>query len=310
MTLMAASTSDMVSPSAPLDMQPATRIAQLARQALIAEAELTPKPGLVDRRGPGAHRDLTLATMRLSAWTIEPYFLAMACRCIAKRPSQNLREQLAVIGRNAERAMLTATGGSNTHKGAIWILGLLVSSAAMHAEEAITARELAATAQQIARFEDRAAPIFLSHGDLVAAKYGVTGARGEAVSGFPKIVEVGLPTLRDGRARSLNEVEARLDTLLAIISRLEDTCLLYRGGRLALRAAQHGAIAVLNAGGSATLAGMQQLKTMERTLLDLGVSPGGSADLLAATLFMDALERNCESVQPDHSEEEGIDGTP
>jgi triphosphoribosyl-dephospho-CoA synthase len=302
----------MIGDSTLLAMQPAaTRIAQLARQALIAEAELTPKPGLVDRRGPGAHRDLSLAAMRLSAWTLEPYFLELACRCIAQRPSQNLREQLAVIGRNAERAMLRATGGSNTHKGAIWILGLLVSAAAMHADETVTARELAGTAQRIATFEDRAAaPMFLSHGDLVAAKYGVTGARGEAASGFPKIVEVGLPTLRGKRALGLNEVEARLDTLLTIMSSLEDTCLLYRGGRRALTAAQHGAIAVLDAGGATTLSGRQQLKILERTLLDLGVSPGGSADLLAATLFMDALECNCDSVQPDGSEGEGIDGTP
>jgi triphosphoribosyl-dephospho-CoA synthase len=301
----------MIADSTLLAMQPAaTRIAQLARQALIAEAELTPKPGLVDRRGPGAHGDLSLAAMRLSAWTIEPYFLEMARRCIAQRPTQNLREQLAVIGRNAERAMLRATGGSNTHKGAIWILGLLVSAAAMHTDETVTARELAGTAQRIASFEDRAAPMFLSHGDLVAAKYGVTGARGEAVSGFPKIVEVGLPTLRGKRALGLNEVEARLDTLLTIMSSLEDTCLLYRGGRRALTAAQHGAIAVLDAGGATTLSGRQQLKILERTLLDLGVSPGGSADLLAATLFMDALECNCDSVQPDRSEGEGIDGTP
>jgi triphosphoribosyl-dephospho-CoA synthase len=302
----------MIVDPALLDMPaPAMRIARLARQALIAEAELTPKPGLVDRRGPGAHRDLSLAAMRRSAWTIEPFFLEMACMCIAQRPSQKLREQLAVIGRNAEQAMLRTTGGSNSHKGAIWILGVLVSAAAMHADKGITAaRELAGTAQQIASFEDRAAPIFLSHGDLVAMKYGVTGARGEAVSGFPDIVGVALPTLRNKRAHGLKEVEARLDTLFTIMSRLEDTCLLYRGGRRALVAAQHGAVAVLDAGGAATPSGMRQLKILERTLLDLGVSPGGSADLLAATLLMDALEWNRETVQPDCSEGEGIDGAP
>jgi triphosphoribosyl-dephospho-CoA synthase len=150
--------------------------------------------------------------------------------------------------------------------------------------------------------------MFLSHGDLVAAKYGVTGARGEAVSGFPNIVGAALPTLRNKRARGLNEVEARLDTLLTIMSRLEDTCLLYRGGRRALVAAQQGASAVLDAGGTATPSGMRQLKILEHTLLDLGVSPGGSADLLAATLWMDALEWNLEIVQPDCSEREGIDG--
>ena len=92
---------------------------------------MTPKPGLVDRRGAGSHTDLSLAIMRRSAFAIEPYFCEMASVSQGAHPSQALRERPAVIGRNAERAMLKATGGSNSHKGAIWILGLLISAAAM-----------------------------------------------------------------------------------------------------------------------------------------------------------------------------------
>src|ERR1700677_3029823 len=103
-------------------------LALLGRQALIAEAELTPKPGLVDRRGSGAHSDLSLAIMRCSALTIEPYLFEMALISVGNYSSQPLREQLAVIGREAEHAMLKATSGSNAHKGAIWILGLLASA--------------------------------------------------------------------------------------------------------------------------------------------------------------------------------------
>lgn len=294
---------------APVNMRPeAIRIARLGRMALIAEAELTPKPGLVDRRGPGTHRDLSLDRMRCSAFTIERYFRAMAFRCFARVPSQDLREQLAGIGREAERAMLAATGGSNTHKGAIWILGLLGSAASMHAEESVTAYKLASTAQQIANFEDRAAPIGFSHGEFVAAKYGVAGARGEAASGFPHVVQVGLPTLRSNRVRGLNERQARLHSLLGIMASLDDTCLLYRGGRRALAAAKDGAYSVLEAGGIITQSGRQQFRLLERTLLALNVSPGGSADLLAATLFTDALERGSDIVQPDNSESEGMDG--
>src|SRR5580700_11024925 len=91
-------------------------LASLASQSLIAEAELTPKPGLVDRRGSGAHSDLSLAIMRCSALAIEPYFCQMAAVSQGSYPSQALRERLARIGRNAERAMLRATGGSNSHK--------------------------------------------------------------------------------------------------------------------------------------------------------------------------------------------------
>jgi triphosphoribosyl-dephospho-CoA synthase len=276
-------------------------LASLAQQSLIAEAELTPKPGLVDRRGSGVHSDLSLTMMRRSALAIEPYFREMALISGGTRPSQTAREQLAAIGRNAERAMLMVTGGSNSHKGAIWILGLLISAAAVEDEVDCTASGIAATAQVIASFEDRAAPRLVSHGDIVARRYGVSGARGEAVHGFPHVIDVALPTLRRRRTQGATEVTARLDTLLSIMSCLEDTCLLYRGGITALTAAMEGALAVESAGGVETESGRQQLQLLDRRLLDLGVSPGGSADILAATLFLDAVERRLSQIQADES---------
>src|SRR5258708_4145809 len=104
----------------------------LARQALIAEAELTPKPGLVDRRGSGAHTDLSLALMRRSAFTIEPFIRRMAFQSMNEQPSAQLRATLAAIGRAAENAMIRVTNGSNTHKGATWTLGLLAAPAALN----------------------------------------------------------------------------------------------------------------------------------------------------------------------------------
>jgi triphosphoribosyl-dephospho-CoA synthase len=283
------------------DSEAAAWMASLARQALIAEAELTPKPGLVDRRGAGAHSDLSLTIMRLSARAIEPYFREMALISAGVRPTQRIREQLAAIGRNAERAMFRATGGSNAHKGAIWVLGLLISAAAMQSDEKRTASEIAATARAIASFEDRAAPRLLSHGDIVVKRYGASGARGEAVQGFPHVVDVGLPTLRRRRSRGATEHVARLDTLLSIMARLDDTCLLYRGGTDALITAKKNALAVERAGGVGTQVGSQHLTFLDRQLLDLKVSPGGSADLLAATIFLDALERKQSEVGADES---------
>jgi triphosphoribosyl-dephospho-CoA synthase len=283
------------------DSEAAAWMASLARQALIAEAELTPKPGLVDRRGAGAHSDLSLTIMRLSARAIEPYFREMALISADVRPSQGIREQLAAIGRNAERAMFRATGGSNAHKGAIWVLGLLISAAAMQSDEKRTASEIAATARAIASFEDRAAPRLLSHGDVVVKRYGASGARGEAVQGFPHVVDVGLPTLRRRRSSGATEDVARLDTLLSIMARLDDTCLLYRGGTDALITAKKNALAVERAGGVGTQVGSQHLTFLDRQLLDLKVSPGGSADLLAATIFLDALERKQSEVGADES---------
>ena len=277
------------------------RLAGLGREALVAEAELTPKPGLVDRRGAGSHTDLSLAIMKASAFAIEPYFCEMSTVSRGTHPSQPLREQLAVIGRNAERAMLKTTGGANSHKGAIWILGLLISAAAMLEQDRVPASAIAATAKRIASFEDRFAPRLITHGDTVVKRYGVSGARGEALRGFPRVVDIGLPMLHSRRAAGATESVARLDTLLSIMSRLDDTCLLYRGGEEALVAAKEGAAAVESAGGSGTPIGRQQLERLDRRLLEMGVSPGGSGDLLAATLLLDAVERGQDELQADRS---------
>jgi triphosphoribosyl-dephospho-CoA synthase len=306
----------------PSDTKAARRLARLARQALIAEAELTPKPGLVDRRGNGSHSDLSLEIMRRSAVAIEPYFRQMAFASWRLEPCQSVREQLALIGRQAERAMLEATGGSNAHKGAIWALGLLVAASAMEhngrdnhnansnganvdanangsRNGPITASMVATTAKAIASFEDRAIPRRVSHGDAVAKRYGVAGARGEALSGFPHVVDVALPALRRKRRSGAPEQIARLDALLSVMSSLDDTCLLYRGGQTALAAAKEGAAAIEAAGGTGTTLGLEQLYRLERRLLDLRVSPGGSADLLAAALFLDAIEHQQNDIQAD-----------
>jgi triphosphoribosyl-dephospho-CoA synthase len=288
--------------------QRAIHLARLARQALIAEAELTPKPGLVDRRSAGAHTDLSLAIMERSALAIEPYLCEMALISGSNYPSQPLRERLAVIGREAEHVMLKATSGSNAHKGAIWILGLLTSAAAMQDEDETAASTVAEAAKKIASFEDRATPRLVSHGDLVAKRYGVPGARGEALGGFPHVVDIGLPMLHSRRAGGVTETVARLDTLLAIMSCLDDTCLLYRGGEEALVTAKAGAGAVESAGGTGTVLGKQRLRHLDHRLLELGVSPGGSGDLLAATLFLDAVEQGHDEVQADRSGLEEIYG--
>jgi triphosphoribosyl-dephospho-CoA synthase len=187
-------------------------------------------------------------------------------------------------------------------------LGLLTSAAAMQDEDLAPASTITGTAKRIASFGDRATPRLVSHGDLVANKYGVAGARGEALGGFPHVVEIGLPILHSRRASGATETVARLDTLLGIMSCLDDTCLLYRGGEEALVTAKAGTAAVKSAGGSGTTLGKQRLQRLDHRLLELGVSPGGSGDLLAATLFLDAVERGENEVQADRSGSEEIYG--
>ena len=274
---------------APADAVPVEVMAELAVRALAEEAELTPKPALVDRRGGGAHNDMDLDMLRRSAYALRPTFAALATRAHRCAPSRRLREELAAIGRRGEVAMFAVTGGVNTHRGAIWALGLLAAAAAMAPPKAPLV-DIAALAGQVAVFPDRHAPTEASHGSLATRRYGVAGARGEARDGFPHVVDVALPVLRAAREAGRPERLARLDALVALIANVDDTCLLHRGGSMALRDAQTGARAVLDAGGNATAAGRRALRTLEAALLGHNAAPGGSADLLAAALFLDALD--------------------
>jgi triphosphoribosyl-dephospho-CoA synthase len=284
----------------------ASHLADRAVEALIAEALLTPKPALVDQRGSGAHRDLDLSRVLRSARALHGAFLQMAVVAGGREPDRTLRERLALIGRAGEADMLAATGGSNAHRGAIWVIGLLVAARAMGPapleqgepepkvngrggtqRAGLSAREIAARAARIAILPDRYAPPRDSHGARACLRYGVRGARGEASAGFPHVVDVGLPALWAARARGADEDCARLDALMAIMARLDDTCLLHRGGRPALDAAQDGARVVLAAGGSAAAAGRRALLRLDADLKARNASPGGCADLLAACLFLD-----------------------
>jgi triphosphoribosyl-dephospho-CoA synthase len=265
------------------------RLADLAVTALVDEAELSPKPALVDRRGQGAHQDLSLGLMLTSAQALRPCFQAMAEAAEPGLPMAELRRLIGRLGRDGEAAMLQVTGGINTHRGAIWALGLLLT-AAVQARPG-SAQALCLAAGQLASLPDPAAPKAApSHGQRMARRYGVGGARAEAAAGFPAIRQRGLPQLRASRQAGAGEQNARLDALLAIMTRLDDTCVLHRGGPAALATMQQGAQAVLAAGGSASLAGRRQLLLLDRQLLAANASPGGAADLLAATLLVDRLE--------------------
>ncbi|WP_168790888.1 triphosphoribosyl-dephospho-CoA synthase [Paraburkholderia aromaticivorans] len=278
-----------------------TQLARHAITALIDEAQLTPKPALVDRRGSGAHRDLDLDTMLRSAHALEPTFAALA-RAARRRgePSALLRTELAQIGRAGELDMLNATGGSNAHRGAIWIVGLLVAGASLPAGAMrANASRIGTRAAQIACFPDRFAAPSDSHGERARQRYQVGGARREAQDGFPHVVDVGLPALLAARERGIDENAARVDALLSIMATLDDTCLLHRAGLPGLHAGQHGAQRVLDAGGSSTPAGRAALAALEHDLLTLNASPGGAADLLAATLFLDMLAHHDADRSPD-----------
>ncbi|WP_342608372.1 triphosphoribosyl-dephospho-CoA synthase [Vibrio tritonius] len=267
-------------------------IGDLAKQALIAEVTLTPKPGLVDSRNTGSHSDLTLNLMLRSASCLAPFFADMAQVAHGQPISVWLREQIGEIGRNAEVAMMAETQGVNTHRGAIWALGLLSTATMVADSEERTAERVCVLAGQIASLEDRHAPNTFSKGKLASNHYQVNGAKQQAQLGFPAITEHALPTLRLSRLLGHSETDARLNALLSLTAHLTDTCVLSRAGLEGQSLLHQRSNEILALGGVSNPQGYALLEQLDGEMIALNASPGGAADLLAATLFVDWVEHS------------------
>lgn len=272
----------------------ALRIAELAHRALIDELETWPKPGLVSPVDSGSHRDMDARTLRLSAGAIAPFFADLVRAGAAGSPLSDLRR----IGLEAEAAMLAATGGVNAHRGAIFSLGLI---AAAMGRTGLAAMSAEARAEQVGILWGseiaRAPASSVSHGGKAARRYGVGGASAEAAAGFPAVRALGLPALRRGRnLASGDEQAARVECLFALMADLDDTNLLHRGGGEGLRFAQRSARDFLDAGGVGAADWRDRAVALHRAFVADRLSPGGSADLLAVTLFLDSLSAGTRDV--------------
>lgn len=272
-----------------LDRETCVAIDDLAVTALIAEVALYPKAGLVSLVDTGAHSDMDATTFLNSASALKGYFSEMA-RAGADDAGF---AALNAIGRAAEARMFAATGGINTHRGAVFSLGLLAAAAGVALTQDERRAEvpcrIVAERWGTAILQARAAPE-ASHGARVRRLYGAPGAREEAAAGFPTLTLHTLPAFRATRAGGGSPGEAALDAFYAGMAILEDNNLLYRAGPGGLAEAQAQADAFLRSGGIRAPGGFARAETLHRHFTAHRLSPGGSADLLAATLFLTAFE--------------------
>ena len=266
----------------------ADRVADLAHGALMDEISTWPKPGLVSPVDNGSHGDMDFSSLTRSADAIRPFLAELTWAGAARADMAELRR----IGLAAEAAMMTATGGVNAHRGAIFTIGLLCAAegARGFAPGDGEARAISVGVLWGAAILRGPAPA-LSNGGRAARRFGVGGARAQAASGFPTLRAVGLPALRAGRRLRPDDPEAaRVHCLFALMAVLDDTNILHRGGRAGLAFAQAGAARFLAAGGVGAPAWRGSAVSLHRAFVERNLSPGGAADLLAATLFLDALE--------------------
>lgn len=271
-------------------------IARLATQALQAELDTTPKPGLVDKDNNGAHRDMDYALMQRSIDTLHPYFVKLALLgCADALPTHT---SIRDIGIEAEKAMLSATNGVNTHKGALFSMGLAVVAAA-HEE-----RKIAANEEQILKERNGGEDVLVSLRTTIkalAASFpdtnGTHGSKAKLLSKGTTAIKGALDNAREGYEMLFAEwlpfyIERRKEhdahtlhkTLLRIMCDLDDTNVIYRTDLATAEEVKHEARALLDNFSETAL------KDMDRHYTTRNISPGGAADMLSLTIFIGSIQ--------------------
>lgn len=271
-------------------------IAHLATQALQAELDTTPKPGLVDKDNNGAHRDMDYALMQRSIDTLHPYFVKLALLgCADALPTHT---SIRDIGLEAERAMLSATNGVNTHKGALFSMGLAVVATA-HEE-----RKIAANEEQILKERNGGEDVLVSLQTTIkalAASFpdtnGTHGSKAKLLSKGTTAIKGALDNAREGYEMLFAEwlpfyIERRKEhdahtlhkTLLRIMCDLDDTNVIYRTDLATAEEVKQEARALLDSFSEAAL------KDMDRHYTTRNISPGGAADMLSLTIFIGSIQ--------------------
>ena len=251
-------------------------LAHLACNALQQELDTTPKPGLVDQHDSGAHADMDYRLMQRSIHALRPYFVKLAQTSLQGNTDY---ATISAIGIEAERAMLAATHGVNTHRGALFSMGLaVVQGSKMTKCQSNKASDLQAGIIRLAnQFPDTRD----THGSRAVSQYHAKGALAMAREGYEQLFTDWLPLLRN--LKDQGDPYAHHKTLLRIMSQIDDTNILHRRGAEVAQQVKTEAARLL------ADFSPEQLETMNRRFIAENISPGGAADMLALTIFIQTI---------------------
>ena len=264
-------------------------IGRAATLALHDELALSPKPGLVTPTDTGSHNDMDAHTFMRSLFALRSYFVRIAGLGANGTPFHALER----CGIEAEARMHAATGGVNTHRGSIFMLGLLCAAAGAVAAQGRPLTPSLLRSTLLARWGEalaaRATRTPTLPGGVAARRYGLRSASTEAALGFPVLFETALPAMQAAAARGLGRQQVLLDTFFNIMAVLDDSNLAHRGGIEGLRHAQCAGRAFLDAGGASQPGGVLAAADIGDDFVRRRLSPGGAADTLAAACWMQRL---------------------
>jgi len=276
----------------------AEEIAALALRSILYEISCSPKPGLVDRLNSGSHADMDFYSFINSSSVLTFYFYEIVKKSLElKTDLKGLFPEIRKIGIKAEKEMLAATNGVNTQKGLIFSMGILCSSIGhmIRTRKGITPSTISLAISEMTaglvstelhhlKPDGKGKPN-LTKGEKAYLRYGAAGIGGEAETGFPSVINHGLPAFRQASLKSTDLDIRMVHTLITIMSVAEDTLVLSKGGFPLLHFVQNQAALILARGSVFNKRGLRRVKDLDALFIRKDISPGGSADLLAVTLM-------------------------
>lgn len=275
----------------------AFRIGEAALLGMLYEVSASPSPGLVSPYSNGAHKDMDFFTFLKSSSSIA-YSMYLCAQTGIDNPKWDILKHLRKIGIDAEDNMLKATGGVNTQKGLLFLLGILCAASGRCIKRKLILNRLnisnlcSEICLGIVEKELRGikADKELSNGERLYIENGITGIRGEVERGIPTVINFGIPAYEDALKGGLITSEALCHSLIAIMEAVEDTTVINRCGMGGLLYMRSCAKRAMELGGMKSIEGREYITALNNDFIKRNISPGGAADLLAATVMIYELE--------------------
>lgn len=279
--------------------EPIQNIGCLALEAMLLEANCAPAPGLVDRFNSGAHNDMDIYTFIKSSVALSPYMHNFAYMGYMHKDSlDTLLASIRPLGIEAEATMFKATKGVNTQKGLIFLMGILCAATGYVYQkynkiqsslifDAIKIMCHGLVVKELSKLPDDRK---LTSGERLYQQYGIRGIRGELEDGLPIIQDIALPAYKKAISAGATDDTLLIYTLLSIMTATEDTTIINRHDRDTVSMVQKSAKKLLSHDDILQPGGFEAVKALDRQFIEHWISPGGSADLLAATHFIYSLE--------------------
>ncbi|WP_040210115.1 triphosphoribosyl-dephospho-CoA synthase CitG [Clostridium polynesiense] len=269
-------------------------LTESAVRAALYEVSSYPSPGLVSPISRGAHKDMDFYTFIDSTSSLIKPFMKFAEIGYCDKDQKEIFDNIRLPGRFGEELMLKRTKGVNAHRGLLFILGITIAAVSNTLYNGGSFSEIKNTIikmtygivdkelKNINKYKK------LTHGEKLFIDYGVTGIRGEAEKGFPLVFENSLRVYKE--AINLGERERMVHTLISIMQFCEDTTILHRHSFEVLKYVQEKSRNILSLGGMYTSEGKESIYSLDKDFIERNISPGGSADLLALTVFLSDIE--------------------